>query len=115
MAGPVRSNGDNAMEMHVVIYQADEAYVPGATTNVVHDIQNTLRSQDLNQQSVHIIATNLASSPNEPQIQGHGELQNVTNSHKKVCIRSPRQKWKPTVKLHKLASHLSAPEGGIIK
>ena len=72
-------------EMHDMVHQGNEAYVPEATTNVAHHVQDhqvtSFESTDVS----NVMGTNL----DEPKIQGDGELQNVINDHRKVSIRLP--------------------------
>ena len=62
LAGLLRSHGDNSLEMHDMVQQRNEVYVP----------KITLKPKDLNPLTSNIIGTNLVSAPNEPHVQGNG-------------------------------------------
>ena len=72
-------------------HHGNEAYVPEATTIMAHNVHG--HPQDSRFESTetsNIMENNLVSSPNEPHIQGNGELQIVTSDHRKLSIRSPQ-------------------------
>ena len=108
LAGLVRSNGDNSLEMNDVVQQGNEGHMPEASVNVIRDMQDQHQVQALELM--------------RPQIQWRPSWFQAPVNHKSRGLESckvlptprgsypqdcSRKKRELTFKLHKSASHLS--------
>ena len=88
----VKSNGDNSLEMHDMVHQGNEGYVPEAAVNMVCDIKVHPQVPSFKtNETPNEIETNSVSSPSESQVQGNGKLQDVSNTHEKISTRLPQE------------------------
>ena len=44
-----------------------------------------------NDETLNAMETDLVASPSETQVQGNGELQDVTNTHRKISTKPPQE------------------------
>ena len=82
LAGLLRSIGDNSPEMHDLVHQDNEAYVPEGTTNMAHNVWDHPQvTRFESTKASNTIKTNLVSTPDAPQVHGSEKLQSITNMH----------------------------------
>ena len=91
--------------MHDVAYQGNEGYVPDAAVNMIHSIQDQPQVPSFeSSETLNVMKTNLVSSPSEPQVQGNGKPQDVTNNHRKISTRLPQAEIKTSLQISQVGT-----------